>query len=123
VPVVDLPPELRPFDHGFDLLGDGSLIGIPLHGHAHEQFGLLLRRADGRLVFLSADACWSMKALRESRPPTWIAQRIFADRAGYRRTFGKLQALAGEHPDVLLVPSHCQETARALVRPLDHVAG
>ncbi len=95
---------------------------MPLHGHAHEQFGLLLRRADGRVVFLSADACWSMKALRESRPPTWIAQRIFADKAGYRRTFEKLRDLSHDHPEILLVPSHCQESARELVQPASNVA-
>jgi glyoxylase-like metal-dependent hydrolase (beta-lactamase superfamily II) len=115
LPRVALPPELQPFGQGVDVLGDASLIAVPLHGHAHQQFGLLLRRLDGRVVLLSADACWSMRALRESRPPTWIAQRIFADRSGYRATFEKLRALATEHPDILLVPSHCQETARALV--------
>ncbi len=122
MPLVELPPELQPFGHGFDILGDLSLVAVPLHGHAHEQFGLLLRREDGRTVFLSADACWSLKALRESRPPTWLAQRIFADRAGYRQTFDKLQALSQRHPSVLLIPSHCEETARALVRPVPHVA-
>ncbi len=122
MPLVELPPELQPFGHGYDILGDLSLVAVPLHGHAHEQFGLLLRREDGRTVFLSADACWSLKALRESRPPTWLAQRIFADRAGYRQTFDKLQALSQRHPSVLLIPSHCEETARALVRPVPHVA-
>ena len=122
LPVVALPSELQPFGHGYDILGDGSLVAVPLHGHAHEQFGLLLRREDGRTVFLSADACWSIKALRESRPPAWLAQRIFADRAGYRRTFEKLQTLSRQHPGVLLVPSHCQETARALVKPTSGVA-
>ena len=122
MPLVELPPELQPFGHGYDILGDLSLVAVPLHGHAHEQFGLLLRREDGRTVFLSADACWSLKALRESRPPTWLAQRIFADRAGYRQTFDKLQTLSQRHPSVLLIPSHCEETARALVRPVPHVA-
>jgi glyoxylase-like metal-dependent hydrolase (beta-lactamase superfamily II) len=122
LPLVDLPSELQPFGHGYDILGDRSLVAVPLHGHAHEQFGLLLRREDGRTVFLSADACWSLKALRESRPPTWLAQRTFADRAGYRQTFDKLKTLSQRHPDVLLIPSHCQESARALVRPAAHVA-
>lgn len=118
MPRVELPPELQPFGHGFDVLGDASLLAIPLHGHAHEQFGLLLRRADGRVMFLSADACWSLKALRESRPPTWLAQRIFANTASYSCTFQKLQALSADHPEILLVPSHCQESAHSLVRPV-----
>lgn len=120
MPRVALPPELQPFDHGFDILGDNSLLAVPLHGHAHEHFGLLLRNTDGRTVLLSGDACWSLKALRESRPPSWIAQRIFSDRVGYKRTFEKLQTLLCDHPDVLLIPSHCQESARALVRPINN---
>jgi glyoxylase-like metal-dependent hydrolase (beta-lactamase superfamily II) len=122
MPAVVLPPELQPFGHGYDILGDGSLLAVPLHGHAQEQFGLLLRRQDGRIVFLSADACWSLKALRESRPPTWLAQRIFADRAGYRQTFDKLKTLSQDHPSVLLIPSHCRETARALALSVPYAA-
>jgi len=122
MPRVALPPELQPFGQGFDILGDRSLVAVPLHGHAHEQFGLFLRREDGRTVFLSADACWSLKALRESRPPTWLAQRIFADRAGYHQTFDKLKTLSQRHPDVLLIPSHCLESARALVHSGPHAA-
>ncbi|MER9117113.1 MBL fold metallo-hydrolase [Mesorhizobium sp. M0954] len=118
LPRVELPHELWPLGHGFDILGDASLLAIPLHGHAHDQFGVLLRRTDGRAMFLLADACWSLKALRESRPPTWLAQRVFADRASYQRIFEKLQALSTDHPEILLVPSHCQETARALVLPV-----
>jgi len=119
--LVNLPSELRPFDQGYDILGDGSLVAVPLHGHTHEQFGLLLRREDGRTVFLSADACWSLKALRESRPPSWLAQRIFADRAGYRQTFDKLKTVLQHHPDVLLIPSHCHETACLLIHSAPHV--
>lgn len=123
MPSIELPPELQPFGRGFDVLGDGSLLTVPLPGHAHEQFGLLLRRGDGRVVFLSADACWSLRALRESRPPTWIAQRIFADRGSYANTFQKLRTLSTDHPEILLVPSHCLESARALVEPVAHVTG
>ena len=119
MPVVALPPELQPFGHGHDILGDGSLLAVPLHGHSHQQFGLLLRRADGRIVLLAADACWSLKALQEGRVPTWLAQRIFSDREAYRQTFDKLKVLSQQHPDILLVPSHCEATARALAHVPD----
>lgn len=121
MPRVRLPSELEPFGHGYDILGDRSLLAVRLHGHAHEQFGLLLRRDDGRAVFLTADACWSLKALRELRPPTWLAQRIFADRKGYRQTFDKLATLSQTHPEILLIPSHCQEIALSLVHSVSHV--
>lgn len=114
MPRVELPPELRAFGYGLDILGDASLLAVPLHGHAHQQFGLLLRREDGRLVFLVADACWSLKALQGRRLPTWLAQRTFADRGAYRDVFDKLSTLSQRHAGILVVPSHCEETARAL---------
>lgn len=111
--LLTLPPELQPFRYGFDLLGDGSLLAVPLPGHTHHHLGLLLRRQDGQIVFLVADACWSIKALQQHRPPSWLAQRLFDDRLAYRATFGQLQQLAEQNPAVLVVPSHCEVTARA----------
>lgn len=112
---LTLPPELRPFHHGFDLLGDGSLLAVPLPGHSHHQLGLLLRCQDGQTIFLVADACWSIKALQQNRPPSWLAEQLFDDKHAYRTTFGQLQQLAYHNPNLLVVPSHCEITARALI--------
>jgi glyoxylase-like metal-dependent hydrolase (beta-lactamase superfamily II) len=107
---VTLPRDFYPFDSGFDLLGDGSLIGIRLPGHSSGQMGLAFCRADGRRVFLVADACWTRKALDEDRSPTWIASRIFDSRHDYGATFGRLRQLAARKTDIAIVPSHCEQT-------------
>lgn len=112
-PRVALPRDLLPFDSGFDLFGDASVIGIPLPGHAAGQMGIAFQRADGRPVFLVADACWTRRSLIEDRPPTWIASRVFDDRRRYHATFADLRTLAARNGDVAIVPSHCDATWNA----------
>lgn len=107
---ISLPREFKPFDSAFDLFGDGSIAGVALPGHSKGQMGLAFRRADGRPVFLVADACWTRSALDEDRLPTWIASRVFASLNHYRSTFDKLRELAARRSGVAIVPSHCEHT-------------
>lgn len=107
---VDLPAECLPFDSGFDLFGDGSVIGVPLPGHSRGQMGIVFRQADDRLAFLLADACWSRAALRHNQPPTWLAGRIFDSASRYARTFDSLRALSAKPDAPLLLPSHCESS-------------
>lgn len=104
---VSLPDALAMLGSGFDLLGDGSVIGIPLPGHTAGQMGLLFQTHSGREVLLLADACWSLSALSQNQPPTWLATNIFADQRVYRQTFSALQRLQQAEPDLLMLPSHC----------------
>jgi glyoxylase-like metal-dependent hydrolase (beta-lactamase superfamily II) len=111
---IALDVSMKPFAEGFDLLGDGSVIGVALPGHTSGQMGLLFRATSGRDVFLIADACWSLDALRRDQPPTWIASRVFADKGDYLATFDGLRNLLATRSDLLMVPSHCESTWKAL---------
>ena len=113
VPIA-LPGWMRPFEHGFDLLGDCSVIGVPLPGHTPGQLGLLFRADGARTVFLVADACWSLRALERDRPPTWIAAQLFADKRAYLATFAGLRQLLARRDAPVVVPSHCESTWRQL---------
>jgi len=106
-PVRALPDWLAPFETGLDILGDGSLLGVPLPGHSHGQLGLFMPDANGRPAFLVADACWSLPALREGRMPSRLALFITAERERFARTFSDLGTLARREPAVALLPSHC----------------
>ena len=106
-PMHTLPAWLSPFTRGFDLLGDQSLFGVPLPGHSHGQMGLFIPDAQGRPVFLVADACWSLPALREGNPPARITSLINANRRAYADTFQGLHHLAQTEPAIALLPSHC----------------
>jgi glyoxylase-like metal-dependent hydrolase (beta-lactamase superfamily II) len=111
---VALAPAMKPFIEGFDLLGDGSVIGVALPGHTAGQMGILFREANGRDVFLVADACWSLEAVKNDRPPTWVASQLFADKRAYLDTFRGLRQLLAVRDDLLIVPSHCESTWKRL---------
>jgi glyoxylase-like metal-dependent hydrolase (beta-lactamase superfamily II) len=106
-PKRDLPDWLAPFEMGFDLLGDGSLLGVPLPGHSHGQLGLFIPDAAGRPAFLIADACWSLPALRSDRMPSRLSLFVNADRQRFVTTFNGLSGIARHESAVSLLPSHC----------------
>jgi glyoxylase-like metal-dependent hydrolase (beta-lactamase superfamily II) len=102
-----LPAWMKPFENGIDLLGDGSLLGVPLPGHSSGQLGVFVPDADGRPAFLVADACWSLPACREGRLPSRLTLFIAADRRRLRETFFGLQELSLRESAIALLPSHC----------------
>ena len=96
-----------------DLLGDGSLLAIPLPGHATGHLGLLLRTTAGRQVLLIGDAAWSQRGWREARPASWLARRVEADSQLAIQTLGQIRSLAAAHPELAVLPSHCTRSAAA----------
>ena len=114
---VLLSEEYMPFKTGYDLLGDGSLIGVELPGHAHGQMGIFARDDAGKVFFFVADAAWLKRSIIENRPPHKIANTIFPDPVAYRETLGQLHSYYLTHPDTIVVPSHCDETIRSLETP------
>jgi glyoxylase-like metal-dependent hydrolase (beta-lactamase superfamily II) len=112
-PQVSLPAGLQPFEQGFDLFGDGSVLAVHLPGHSRGQIGIVFRQENDRLTFMSADACWTMAALREDRSPTWLARRIFDHDGQYRQTFHRLQRMQAGGGAPWLIPSHCEQTWKA----------
>lgn len=106
-PRIELGADWEPFGSGYDLLGDSSLIGIPLPGHSPAQLGVLLRTEDDREVLLAADSCWSARAFREGLRPSIVARPLFADWAAYRRTLEGLRQVAERRTEIDIIPSHC----------------
>jgi glyoxylase-like metal-dependent hydrolase (beta-lactamase superfamily II) len=109
-PRVALPGDLAPFADGADLLGDGSLVAVPLPGHCPGHWGLVLREAAG-LRFLVADAAWSSEAIRRDTPPPWLTATLLGDPAALRATLHDLHLLRRRNPEIRLTPSHCTECA------------
>jgi len=114
LPRVALPAALAPFEDGADLLGDASLLAIELPGHCPGHWGLALAGEDGRRLMLVGDAAWSIGAIRDDAPPPWLTTALLGNTAHYRRTLGALHALAARNRDLVMLPSHCREAARAL---------
>lgn len=102
-----------PFTKGYDLLGDGSVMGVELPGHALGQMGIFVRDETEKLFFFVADAAWLKRSILENLPPHRITNLLFPDPAAYRETLGNLHTYQLTHPETLVIPSHCDETIRA----------
>lgn len=113
-PTVDLPPAFDSFPCGVDLFGDGSLLLVPLPGHAAGHFGALFDDGHGP-VFLVADASWSSQAIRDNTPPPALVTAWLGSTAVYRDTLARLHRLQRTAPHVRIVPSHCPEWRPRLV--------
>ena len=92
----------------YDLFADGSLLLVPLPGHARGQIGLLANTDRGRILF-AADGAWMQRAIREQRPPHWLTNLFVDDARAVRTTLARLHGFSAACPEVALVPTHCPE--------------
>ncbi|MGV8848095.1 MAG: MBL fold metallo-hydrolase [Propionibacteriaceae bacterium] len=108
---------LQGFAEGYDVVGDGSIVAVPLPGHSPGHLGLWLPATQGPPVLLVGDAVWLRATLTGDLPPRQVIATMH-DPDAYVRAITTLGQLADARPDILIVPSHCQETvatARALL--------
>lgn len=112
-PEIALPSGFAPFTSGRDILGDGSLIALPLPGHCPGHWGLALRTEEGRDVLLAADAVWSGVSIAQRRPPPRLTTALLGDTRGYRATLDLLHRAATGNRDLAILPSHCTISAAA----------
>lgn len=115
-PRVRVPGLSRDFEEGFDLLGDGSLLGLDVSGHVRGQLGVFAGRTQGPPAFLVADACWTRRAFTHGELPHPVTRLVTEDPRTYRARIAALGALVAERPEVLVVPSHCEPS-------LEHARG
>ncbi len=97
-----------PFQKGWDLFGDGSMLAVELSGHAEGMIGIFISTQQHD-YFLCADAVWSSRAIHENRPPHPAAGLIMSSRSDYRDSFCKVMELHKKYPEVCIVPSHCRQ--------------
>jgi glyoxylase-like metal-dependent hydrolase (beta-lactamase superfamily II) len=109
------------FSHGFDVLGDASILAVHLPGHSAGQMGVLVRDENDRQVFLCADSCWSARAFRELRFPALAARPLMHDWADYKNTIVNLHHLSLEDPHLVILPSHCESSIAAYENSMPRV--
>lgn len=116
----DLPNEYYPFEAGKDLLGDGSLVAVPLPGHCVGHWGLAMHTEQDQYVLLSADAAWSGKAIQNFIPPPRVTTALLGDTRPYRETLFKLHQACTRNTELVILPSHCEESTQRLSKPSGH---
>lgn len=107
--VVSLGHQWTPFESAFDILGDGSLLGVPIPGHAQGHLGLILKSESDRDIFLVGDAVWHSETIRSLRLPHPVVKILNHNHDHYRESILNLNNLSQARKDLALIPSHCVE--------------
>jgi N-acyl homoserine lactone hydrolase len=110
-------PVYEDFHASYDLLGDGSLILVPLPGHTAGQVGMFVNRSNGPRLFLIADAAWiSDNYLTPAPWHPWLWSRVTSDDASARQTLIALHIFSRQHPEVPLIAMHDGEIQDAFMK-------
>ena len=91
------------FEKLFDVLGDGSVVGVELNGHAEGQLGIYL--PEYKKLFV-ADACWGADLLSKVQSMRFIPRRIQNNYKEYVETAKKIERFMTDHPDIDIIYSH-----------------
>jgi len=102
-------PGLAPFTESLDVMGDGSLTLLPTPGHTAGSVSLLIRRARRPPLLLAGDLTYGADILQRGQLPGVGHRRQLAE------STGKVRALAGQQPGLIVLPAHDPAAARRLL--------
>lgn len=107
--LVSLPTSLSPLERGYDLLGTGDILAIPLPGHSIGHTGLYFTTGNGREVLIVGDAVWHSESIRSLVFPHPLTRLLMSNWGDYGRTMLALHQLHQRNPNLVMLPSHCLE--------------
>ena len=100
-------PPYEGFRSSHDLLGDGSVVLVPLPGHTAGNTGMFINRSNGPGLFLIGDAAWvSQNYLRPATMHPFIWSAVTSDDATARQTLIQLHRFALRHPEIPVIAMH-----------------
>lgn len=85
---------------GFDLLGDGTVLAVPLPGHAAGHFGLCF--TGGTPLLYAVDAQWLLAAVLADRIPGFPVSLIAEDSQALTESTALVRAFAQAGGDIML---------------------
>lgn len=102
VSLRSFPTAMLPFGlgDGFDILGDGSILALPLPGHAQGHFGLCFT-GDTPLLY-AVDAQWLLAGISEDRSPGFPASLIAHNAEDLRESMALVRRFANAGGEVML---------------------
>lgn len=109
---VNLNTAYAPFEHGVDLLGDGSVLAVELPGHCPGHWGLAVNNIHQPGHLLVADAAWSLDAIKRNVSPPAFTTAFLGNTVKARETLRKLHTLSKSNPGLRITPCHCPERAK-----------
>ena len=103
-------PDLAPFTAAHDVMGDGSLVLLPTHGHTPGSMSLLVRRQGKAPLLLVGDLTYQAELFEAGRIPG------VGEKAGLRQASAAVGKLRERHPDLVVLPAHDPGAAERLRR-------
>jgi len=89
-----------------DLLGDGSIVIVPLPGHTPGSVGVFVKLANGKRIFHVGDTIGTREQLETGEGKSWPMDRTDSDPAATLERVRELQALKRRLPDLHILPAH-----------------
>lgn len=96
----------RYFEEVYDLLGDGSIIGVRLDGHCRGQMGLWI---PDEMLFLAADACWGSDLVRAAGRMRLLPRLLQKDFTAYLDSLRRMHRMKRDFPQIRIVYTHQKE--------------
>jgi glyoxylase-like metal-dependent hydrolase (beta-lactamase superfamily II) len=87
---------------------------VDLPGHFRGQIGLLLKNTNHGDILLCADAAWSVRSIRDRIYPSKLVSLISDSYREMKNTIDKLHNLRNVCPDIIIIPTHCDEAINLL---------
>ena len=91
------------FPKVYDVLGDGSVLGVELNGHADGQLGIYLPEHQ---IFFAADVCWGTDLMCRVKDMRFVAKMIQNNYKEYVETIDRIQRFMEEHAEVKVMFTH-----------------
>ncbi len=107
------------FSQGYDLLGDGSLWGIDLPGHAPGHLGVALEYC-GKTFFFTADASYLYQGITDLVYPSPVLDLVLSDRRAFQDTLHRLNHLSQNTNGIVILPYHCPRTMERFSDAIHH---
>lgn len=110
---IDFAPladqELMPFDWGFDLMGDGTMVLLSTPGHTPGSVSMLVRRRNTASLLMVGDLTYDAAAMERDHivPGVGSARKL-------RESTDRVLALKRRHPHLRILGAHDPAAARLL---------
>ncbi|MFI0445373.1 N-acyl homoserine lactonase family protein [Actinomadura sp. 6N118] len=106
-------PALAPFQDGYDLFGDGSLVLLPTPGHTPGSLSMLVRRPDRPPLLMVGDLTYDDRLLAQGKLPGAGSKRQM------RTAARRVNELRTRLPGLVILPAHDPGAGERLAAALD----
>lgn len=109
------PVAYENFAQSLDVYRDGSVVLVPLPGHAVGALGMFVNLQSGKRFFFTGDTTWTLEGFQLPAHKFWASSWLVdQDADETARTVLKVRRLMHEYPRMLVVPTHDDKAQAAI---------